>query len=78
MIQKIRQTLVQLLGSNAPFLVHHVMDLIDDFDFKLLFYNSFLKKSLNFTIVFNDMYSSGETSWRHFHDIILFLKKNYA
>ena len=43
MIQKIRQTLAQLLGSNAPFLVHHVMNLIGHFNFKLLFYNSFLK-----------------------------------
>ena len=40
---KDQKTLAQLLGSNAPFLVHHVIDLIDHFIFKLLFYNSFLK-----------------------------------
>ena len=35
MVQKIRQPLPQLLGSNAAFLVHHVMDFIDHFNFRL-------------------------------------------
>ena len=48
----IRKTLPQVFGSIVPFLVHHVMDFIDHFNFELLFLSFLFKIKFRYFVVF--------------------------